>query len=370
MVQEINITTGQALFTWDSRDHVDPADCFANRTEGLWDYIVRHGGLRTGPAYRLADTQHVNSVEKDVHGNYLVSSRHCCALYYVAPNGTILWTMGGSQSNFTGTTFSWQHDARWHGDQISLFDNGASTWTQTSPLARGVIIDIDYSTMSVRETHFDAPTGQVSPSQGNFQRLPNGNWLAGWGSQSFVTEFSADGQELWTAQIGLKQQSYRTLKAKWTGYPRSNPSIKVNNRPTSGQADPQSDVQVLVSWSGATEVQYYLLFADDNEVGRTDHQVFEDAISVRQTALDGKQWIQVTACSQNASVLGVSDRYSLVNGTTEPVEQTRTVGTASFMPQSTTPTTSQQTPSNGAGKLDLSGRIAYRLALAGLFILT
>ena len=301
-----------------------------------------------------ADLQHLNSIEKDTEGNYLVSSRHCHALYYIHPNGTVLWTMGGKQSNFTNTTFSWQHDARWHGDQISLFDNGASTWENTTENARGVLIDINYEEMSIVETYFDAPTGDVSPSQGSFSKLGNGDWLAGWGSEPYLTQFDSNGTALWTAQFGIGQSSYRAIKANWTAYPTTNPSIQVNLPDTSGSSDTtsgsESNVTVRVSWSGATDVGYYLLLADSDEIGRSDHEQFEDVITVRNTTLDGKEWIQVAANSLNGSALGWSDRFILGNETTSPPEQTRTVGTASFAPQSTqiTQTPAQTTAVQGA----------------------
>ena len=40
VVQEINVTSGEAIFTWDSRDHIDPEECYAGRTDAAWDYIV------------------------------------------------------------------------------------------------------------------------------------------------------------------------------------------------------------------------------------------------------------------------------------------------------------------------------------------
>lgn len=45
--QEIDIATGEALFTWRSLDHVDPHECYASPQQTsttptlAWDYFVR-----------------------------------------------------------------------------------------------------------------------------------------------------------------------------------------------------------------------------------------------------------------------------------------------------------------------------------------
>lgn len=346
IVQEINITSKQALFTWNSLDHISPSDCFADRTDEPWDWI------------------HLNSVEKDPQGNFLISSRHCHAVYYVHPNGTILWTLGGKNSTYAGTTFAWQHDARWHGDKISLFDNAASTWTTSGPTAMGLFIELDNTTMTAKETAFDAPTNEVSPSQGNFQLLPNGNWLAGFGSEPYFTEFAPNGTALWTVQFGVGEtvSSYRAVKANWTGYPTSNPSTSV----TRGD----ENTTVLVSWSGATEVNYWVLLADNSEVGRTEHQSFEDLIQVRNTALDGRNALQVAGYSTNGSALGWSDQYILSDGTTQTATQTRTIGTATFAPQATqTPVGDRSTTDSGADMI-LSGWKTTIVAILLVFTIT
>lgn len=88
--QEVDIATGKSMFVWNSLDHVDPSECYVSPgstgTEASpWDYL------------------HINSIEKDDRGNYLISSRHCHAAYYIdGSNGEILWRLGGKNSTFTG----------------------------------------------------------------------------------------------------------------------------------------------------------------------------------------------------------------------------------------------------------------------------
>lgn len=101
------------LFSWSALDYLDPADSYA--TPGST------GTSESDPW----DWFHINSVDKDAAGNYLVSSRHMHAVYYVSgASGEVLWTLGGNNSSFTSTsddanatTFYWQHDARWRANQ-------------------------------------------------------------------------------------------------------------------------------------------------------------------------------------------------------------------------------------------------------------
>jgi len=312
----------------------------------------------------LSSRKHLNSVTKDDKGNYLFSSRHCASLFYVAPNGTVLWSMGGKYSNFTGTDFHWQHDARWRGENtISLFDNAANSWEETGTVARGVVLDIDMDAKSVTQRTYDAPTGLTSESQGSFQLLPNGNYLAGWGSEPYLTEFADNGTVLWSAQFGTAQSGYRAIKANWTGYPTTKPSMQYN---VSGDT-----VEIKVSWSGATEVFYWMINSDTDDVGRADHTTFEDTISVQQTAVEGKQWVQVTGHDAEGGALGSSDRWLIGDARSETVSETRTIGTASFSAQQTSATagSAQGSASPSASSSPSQGSAANQLGISWMLVL-
>ncbi|EEB87500.1 hypothetical protein MPER_15132, partial [Moniliophthora perniciosa FA553] len=124
-------------------------------------------------------------IDKDSAGNYLVSARHTHTLYYIdGKSGDIIWRIGGTQNNFTigdGAGFSWQHDARWHGtNEITVFDNAASDFAVNGPTARGLILNVDTSNMTVSLNQQMLPFVQnVSTSQGNVQLLDNGNRIVG-----------------------------------------------------------------------------------------------------------------------------------------------------------------------------------------------
>ncbi|KAF5392281.1 hypothetical protein D9757_001485 [Collybiopsis confluens] len=138
IVQEVDIATGRLSFSWNALEHVDPSESYAafgstgnGSVEYPWDYF------------------HINSVQKQPDGNYLISSRHCQAVYLIDPSGTIIWRMGGKKSDFVfpqGLEFSWQHHARIHNrSTLSLFNNGASEWQEDLPFAQGLLLKFDYS---------------------------------------------------------------------------------------------------------------------------------------------------------------------------------------------------------------------------------
>ncbi|KAK7047094.1 hypothetical protein VNI00_006758 [Paramarasmius palmivorus] len=257
VMQELNISSGKALFTWKSLDHVDPSDCY---------YPVANYGTDTSNAW---DYFHINSIEKDDFGNFLISSRHCSALYYLdGSNGNIIWRLGGRNTSFTmgtGTEFSFQHDARWislndSAGRLSLFDNGGMYALYNEESARGLLIDLNFSTMSATLAQDYVPfSPAVSESQGSVQLQPNGDVLVGWGSIPWFAEYTSTGDLLWTAQFGTDTEvsGYRTLRYNWTGYPSTTPSIQL----VTGAS---ALLSVHASWNGATEInKWELLGASD-----------------------------------------------------------------------------------------------------------
>lgn len=69
ILQKIDIATGKLVFEWRSSDHLD------------------HPALQTSSGGFVADGSfdyfHMNSIEKDTRGNYLISFRHLHTLVYV-----------------------------------------------------------------------------------------------------------------------------------------------------------------------------------------------------------------------------------------------------------------------------------------------
>uniref|UniRef100_A0A0W0F7T0 ASST-domain-containing protein n=1 Tax=Moniliophthora roreri TaxID=221103 RepID=A0A0W0F7T0_MONRR len=261
VIQELNITSGKALFTWSFLDHVDPGDCYfpvasyGTETSNAWDYF------------------HVNSIEKDDFGNYLISSRHCSTLYYLdGTNGNIIWRLGGHDSSFTmgtGTEFSFQHDARWislndTAGRLSLFDNAGMYGVYNEESARGLVIDLDFSAMAANLVQDYIPyIHVVSESQGSVQLQPNGDVLIGWGSMPWLAEYSSTGDLVWCTQFGATTDvsGYRTLRYNWTGYPTTTPSIQLVGGGASAL------LSIHASWNGATEINKWELLGASDESG-------------------------------------------------------------------------------------------------------
>ena len=83
------------------------------------------------PRHPIYDYFHINSIEPEANGNFLVSARNTHTLYEIdRKTKKILWRLGGKKSDFKmgpGTNFEWQHDARRQADgTITMFDNGAA----------------------------------------------------------------------------------------------------------------------------------------------------------------------------------------------------------------------------------------------------
>ncbi|KAL0577330.1 hypothetical protein V5O48_004654 [Marasmius crinis-equi] len=316
--QELNIDSGNVVFTWNSLDHIDPSECYVTpgtsggSTDSPWDYFVSaycDQLTETRPTTSF-NSQHINSVDKDSSGNYLISSRHCHALYYLdGTSGDILWRIGGKNSTFNmgdGTLFSWQHEARWHGNnQISLFDNAASDWESDGPTARGLLLNVDVNAKTVTLARQVYPFVQsVSTSQGSVQILDNGNMLVGFGSRPYFAEYDSNGNMLYSVHFGIGDvQSYRAVRATWVGRP--------NTKPTLGfSSDISSDF--YASWNGATEVATWELFgstADQpqkaislNTSSRTDFET-----TIFYTGTTNYDFYQVAAKNDKGQHLAYSD---------------------------------------------------------------
>jgi hypothetical protein len=245
VVQEIDIPTGQVLFEWHSLGTIGLTESYLPAPKSLTE---------------LYDYVHPNSVAVDADGNIWLSSRHTSTIYKIdSVTGALYWRLGGKENNFSmgsGTTFMWQHDVRPHaGNLVSVFDNAASApGVQSRDVSNGLQLDVDQQAMKVSLTQSDDnPQKILSLSQGDYQELPNGDWLAGWGSQPEYTEFGPDGKVLLDVNINGGTASYRAFKFAWVGTPATSPAV-------SARADAQS-LTVAASWNGATGVARWQVLA-------------------------------------------------------------------------------------------------------------
>jgi hypothetical protein len=195
---------------------------------------------QAGSGYNSSDAWdyfHINSVDKNADGDYLLSARDACSVHKInGTDGSHIWRLDGKNSSFTlgkNLTFCFQHHARFHpelkseddGDDIeiiSLYDNsahgtedGRGTEVHTAPTSSGKIIKLNTTSWHAELVQgFYPPDDLRSKSQGSTQVLPNGNAIVNWGSEGALTEYDSEGNALFhfymdSGYLGLGVENYR-----------------------------------------------------------------------------------------------------------------------------------------------------------------
>ncbi|KIW87636.1 uncharacterized protein Z519_11610 [Cladophialophora bantiana CBS 173.52] len=267
--QEVDIDSGEVLFEWHSLDHVHPSESWVGPStteisgsgehpDSPWDYF------------------HINSIDKNQDGDYLISARHTSAVYKLSGvDGHVIWRLNGAKSDYVldGFQFSSQHDARFISDNethtvLSLFDNGTNGFNQTQPHSTGQIIVVDHRTkVATCILNLDPPFvdghAHISKSQGNMQILPNGGIIMGWGNDAFWTEYAPETHEIifYGALAWTNTMNYRVHKFdNWVGMPLTKPALWAFSK--DGR-----DMMVYVSWNGATEVKSWRFYGGESKQG-------------------------------------------------------------------------------------------------------
>jgi outer membrane protein assembly factor BamB len=213
IVQEIDIKTGQALFQWDSADHVPYRDSQAPLP---------------GSAYMPWDWFHINAVHLDTDGNLLIDARNTWTTYKVnIHTGQIIWELGGKQSSFTlkaapgqvldrdGEIFAWQHDPEpIGGGKYTFFDDESGG--DLLGYSRAVEVRLDLQThVATLIRSDDQPEGLVAGAMGNAQTTRNGDLFVGWGALPYISEFSPSGKLLFNAELPAGISTYRAYRLPW-----------------------------------------------------------------------------------------------------------------------------------------------------------
>lgn len=289
VLQDIDLKTGLVRYEWHALDHVSMSDSYVpmekNGTpQSPWDWF------------------HIN-VAAEQAGRLLVDSRNTWAAYFLDPRtGRVDWRLGGKKSSFRMAPRArpaWQHDLRVDpSGAVSFFDNGATPAVHRQ--TRAIALRLNTSTMTASLlASFVHPKPLVSPSQGDFQPLPDGSWFVGWGQEPYLSEYSAQGAVLFDAHMPRTYQSYTAFKYAWKADPRGRPSIAVS-------AGAHSTVQVYASWNGATDVSAWRVLGGSTEarlspIASAPHQAFETVIAV-----PAHRYLAVQALDAQGRVLGGS----------------------------------------------------------------
>lgn len=312
LFQEIDIETNELLFQWVASENVRPADTH---------YVQPTAGFSASEPF---DYFHINSVDKDSKGNYLISSRHFHTITYIeGRTGDILWVLGADSADFVdisetpgaATNFRWAHHARWIDEEagvISLFNNGNAGplhWDRQT--SKGMIIQIDQVRHTVRLLQdFKALHNVRSNSQGDLQYLREKNQtFIGWGGAAMWTQHDVNGTLLCEVHyapallyLWERVKSYRVFKFwGWKGDPQWPPSATIYQG------------KIYASWNGATEVSSWRVEGrrdEEEDVGNfetitvADKIGFETAIGLPQ---EGYSRFRVVALNVHDEVMKYSD---------------------------------------------------------------
>ncbi|TKX24735.1 hypothetical protein C1H76_2910 [Elsinoe australis] len=330
LFQEIDIANNELIFEWRASDHYSINDTF-------------HEPGDTGSADNPFDWFHINSVQKDKLGNYIVSARYTHSVTYIDGNtGSVLWILGGKRNNFqdlsdgNATDFAWQHDARLHDLEafpqtmlssisahnlplngrrtqlLTLFDNAAEDILHSRPYSRGLLLELTYPSHpeTLLLTQERASPSQSSPytaclihpyvhpahisssSQGSLQLLPSQTLgedprlLIGYGFNAVWTTFDPNGTAVCDVRFAPSAswetgdvQSYRVFQSRWVGRPRTVPQVAM--------AGGYDEDKVYVSWNGATEVTgWRVQSAMHSRAKRWGRREWFDVVSVEKKGFE------------------------------------------------------------------------------------
>jgi arylsulfotransferase ASST len=288
--QEIDLRTGLVRREWHSLDHVPMGDSYSLATHASkkWPF----------------DYFHINSIDQRADGTTLISARNTWAMYELSStSGRLQRTIGGHHSGVklgSGTHTAYQHDANTLPDgTISVFDNGSVP--KVHPQSRGLVLALNAQKRSASVVaQYEHSPALTSDSQGNIQQLANQDMFVGWGSEPYLSEYSASGQLLFDAHMHGSYESYRAYRFPWTGAPSGAPAIAAG-------AAPGGRVRVWASWNGDTRTASWRLLAGSSAsalapVASAARGGFETQIVTARTA----PYVAVQALDSAGNVLGTS----------------------------------------------------------------
>lgn len=296
---EFDITTGKVALQWTSGDAISPDESF------IFD---------AHQEYPNTDFMHVNSIDRNVNGDYLLSARHTSTVYLISgEDGHIMWRLGGKRSDFVKDfDFSWQHDAKFMSVNdthmtMSLLDNGAEDVITNEPTSSAMYIELDLTAMKATLlSRYTRPDNESTRKRGNMQTLPNGNVLASWSEFGYMSEFAQDGRLLMDAKFASERFStYRAYKFPWRSNPSYPPTLAASCHGVNG-----TDLSTTfhVSWNGATEVKYWRFFARANQASPSQQigMIPKNGFETSFIAPGYMDLVSVEALDLNYQVLGQS----------------------------------------------------------------
>jgi hypothetical protein len=260
MFFEIEPPTGRVVSSWSAIDHILLSDSRLPLPSYMGD------GTKRAPY----DHFHINSIQPLGEDRLLINSRHTwCSYVLDRASGKVLQTIDGYEHGF-----SWAHHARAHnltedGDfAMTLFDNHNMKDDKGGNFTQGLLLEVSQRNKSAKVVQ-KFETDFYADSQGSLQALEGGNFLLGGGRIPLIIEHDGAGKKVWEARFEAEERgySYRTFRGDWNGTPRDwNPSLVVEK----GVA--------YVSWNGATEVEEWNVYVDEDLRGIAKREGFETMV--------------------------------------------------------------------------------------------
>jgi len=188
-----------------------------------WDYFEVADAVHENPTWDFIDYIHMNSIDVDLDGHIVISSRHLSEITKInRQTGQIIWRLGGENDYFKWVNDSYrnsyQHDVRvLPNGNYTLFDNG----NHRSPeFSRALELSVNTTTWEVTKVweYRDNPD-KFAKWMGNIQRFPNGNtgicWAEGWLPK--FTEVRPDKSKAFEMDYKDGGWAYKAHRASWKG---------------------------------------------------------------------------------------------------------------------------------------------------------
>ena len=209
VIRELDMN-GVLLWDWSTLNHFDG-------DESLFPLRYPYPG-QPGD---VADVFHINSIDREPDGDYIVGARHLDAAFRVDHGtGDIEWILGGpvgpaaKRLTILGDPYlgpKRPHDVRLEGNIITMMDNR----TDTGQPSRAVSYEIDTTNMTatmrweIRERN-----AMMGGTLGSVREAADGSVLIGWGApvQPLIEEYDADHELVLAITQVPFGFSYRTIK--------------------------------------------------------------------------------------------------------------------------------------------------------------
>jgi hypothetical protein len=222
-IQELT-PANAVVFDWNSADHFNVNETtFPQRFNPP---PSSHGGA--------VDLLHINSIDRQPDGDYIVSARHLDAVFRIDhPSGTVLWKLGGSAvANKDGAAHMTilndplggpkrMHDARLGADGVlTMFDNRSGTGQPPRVVAYRLDETAHTATMLWQRTYPDPAASSFG--LGSARITPEGSVVISWSVlQPMMEELDADGDRmLAVSDPAPGALSYRFIKVPTATYDR------------------------------------------------------------------------------------------------------------------------------------------------------